>query len=209
MGEQFYALVGTVSGSNNVLTWQLPFNQLVGVSSIAVQRANFGDADFTTIATVSTTTTTYTDSAPEAGEYSYRLAVTVTQGGVDMAGTVVYSNQVNLSLNTALTLTVVTGNPGGPLSGPANETTITWGWTLGDAGANDDVQEVQLLVSINGGNYRVLRTRSSGLQTSGITLQLPTGMGSLNFKAQVSLPSNTPPYNAPVVVVSNVVSLTI
>jgi len=210
MGEQFFALSGVATGGNAVLNWVLPLNQLVGITQIAIQRANFGDSTFTQIATVAATLTTgsYTDTAPEAGEYSYRLAVTVTRGGVDNAGTVEYSNQVDLSTNTTLTLSATTSTPTGPNSGPANQTLVTFSWTLGDAAANDDVESIEIQGSLNGGPYRHVKTLNQ-FQSTTFTEQFPNGLGSVSFKAIASLPSATPPYNAPVLVTSNVVTVTL
>src|ERR1044071_5637422 len=208
MGEQFFALSGVASGGNVVLTWVLPLNQLVGITQIAIQRANFGDTAFTQIGTSSDTTGTFTDTAPEAGEYSYRLAVTVTRGGVDNAGTVEYSNQVDLSTNDSLVLSATTSTPTGPNSGPANQTLVTFSWALGDAGANDDVESLEVQVSLNGGPYRHLKTLNQ-FQAATFQEQFPNGLGSVSFKAIASLPSATPPYNAPVLVTSNVVTVTL
>lgn len=208
--ENFLTLTGTVSGSDVVLSWTLP---VAGATAVQVQRTPYGSNAWANIgASLATTTLTYTDSAPETGQYAYRLAVTTTLGGVDNAGTLVYSN-VFLASNTAATGAItltgsVASNVADPV-GPANYSRVALSWTIDDGGANDDALKVEIQRSLNSGTTWRHAGNQNTFGATSFSEMLPTGIGSVQYRVVASLPQEADQLNTPKTSTSNVVTLTV
>lgn len=214
--DSITSLKAALSGSDVVLTWTLDA-LLRLATAVQVQRAFFGSANWSNIgASLTPATLTATDTAPEAGEYSYRLAITVTQGGVDNAGTLLYSNQVNIStLATTGAVTLsgsVNAHPTGPNAGPANYSLVSLSWTVDNAGANDDDVSAEIQRSLDAGvHWRHVVTENE-FGPGAVTESIPTGTGSVQYRVLVSVPQGTTAagqLNAPEITTSNVVTLTV
>lgn len=213
MAENFTALNAVLSGTNVVLSWST-FGPVGPVTAVAIQRSPFGSNAFVTIGTTSASLPgTFTDTAPGTGEYSYRLAVTVTQGGVDAAGTLLYSNTANIS-NAAVTgVVVLTGTvnvPSGPVSGPQGYRSISLTWTVDNSGANDDVISSEVQRSLDGGTHWRHAGEQDEFGPQAFTELLQAGTGSVSYRVLVSLPNaNADQLNSPKISTSNVVTLTV
>lgn len=218
--ENFTGLVALPVGSNIVLTWP-SFGSVGPVTQVAVQRSPASANVFVNIATglAATLPGTYTDVAPENGDWSYRLAVTVTQGGIDGAGTLLYSNEVNVSNLAAtgvVTLSVSTNAPTGPVAGPAGYTNVKLTWTIDNIDSNDTPLFTQVQRSLNGGaNWRTIGEVDIMNPFEGFQEQLQAGSGVIQYRLQSSLPTSqdapgvTPQLQTPRITTSNVVSVTI
>lgn len=209
--DAFFSLVATVSGSNIVLSWTLP---VAGATAVQVQRASFGSTDWANIgASLAISTLTYTDSAPEAGDYSYRLAVTTTLGGVDKAGTLVYSNAVNAS-NLATTGVVVLSGSAGPgpqVAGATSRgyTRVSLTWTVDNSGVNDDTISDEVQRSLDGGVHWRHAGESDEFGPNAFAEEIPTGTGSVQYRVLVSLPNDNGQLRTPTISTSNVLTFTV
>lgn len=211
MSIELYQITASVSSGIVSLTWTQPPGQGVGpVTSYAIQRKPFGygQDQWSTLASQSPATAptpnTYSDT-PGTGDWSYRVQATVTQGGVDNAGTAISSIQVNVTTeDTTGEVTLVLGS--GPAGDPAGYTRVQLGWYI--AGTAVDVQSYEIWRKLGAsGTYRQV-----GLVDEFESLHweevLQNGTGAVYYKVIANLPSATPPYNASVKSTSNEVNVT-
>lgn len=160
-----------------------------------------------------TLTYTFTD-APGTGDFSYRLQATVTQGGVDAAGTQVSSIEVNISTEpTTGQVTLVLGSL--PAGDPVGYTRIKLGWYISPLGT--DVLHWVVQRSLNGGPFRDVQ-RFDEQNANAFEENLANGTGTITYQIVAHLPASptvsqyqgNSPYGAGVTLsTSNVVSVSI
>lgn len=206
--ENFDTLAAVVAGGVVTLTWTDIQPGFPPVTAYAVQRTLFGRADGWTTLTSGLTpavSQTYADS-PGVGDWTYRIAATVTQGGVDNAGTTIYSNNVNVTTEAAtgevtLTLTSATSTD------QPTYTVVSLAWSI--AGTAVDVRswEVQRTLD-SGAHWRTIHIEN---EFENLTFEesLQAGTGVVFYRVIAHLPSATPPYQADVLSTSNSVTITL
>jgi hypothetical protein len=214
--EYFGTLTATQGASTKQvsLSWSLP---VPGATQVIVQRSPFGSYAWTNLTTITNLATlTYLDTAPEVGQFSYRLAVTTTQGGVDNAGTTVYSNQVDVT--TAGTVSVVLTATAAPETGQGSNgvSRVTLAWTIESGSINTDEIESEVQLSLNAGTVWRAIGHTNIFMADSFLHDLPTGLGSVSFRIAVLTPpgsvSKTQATNqlqTPITTYSNTVTLSI
>jgi len=215
--ELFNTLQASVSGTTVTLTWTKIDPGFPPVTAFAVQRKLFGrgDDNWSTLSSgISATGTsfTYSDAIGAVGDWAYRIVATVTQGGVDLAGTSIYSNQVNVTTESTtgeVTLSVGSQTPSGAGGGVQNYVQTVLGFNI--AGNAVDVKLWEIQRAMGAGPYRSVAEIDEFEQEGVVNWSelLPLGSGVINYKVIAHLPSATPPYNADVLSTSNVGSVTI
>ena len=215
----FNTLQATVSGTTVTLTWTKNDPGFPPITAFAVQRKLFGrgDANWTTLSSgisSSGTSFSYADAVGDVGDWAYRIVGTVTQGGVDAAGTSVYSNQVNVTTEAVtgeVTLSVGSKPSSGAGGGLPGYAEVDLAWTI--AGTNVDVKFFEVQRKLGSGSYRSVAEVDEFEQTGGQVISwnenLPYGTGPVTYKVIAHLPSATPPYQADVLSTSNEFSLTL
>jgi hypothetical protein len=141
--------------------------------------------------------------APGAGTWSYRVAGVMVQGGVDYQGTRIYSQEVNVTVGEQV-ITLVLGSE--PALRQPGYTHIKLGWY--PTPLIEDVEKYEIQLSVNSGPYRPVG-ETDEFENLNWEEFLVDGLGTLNFKVVAYGPSATPPYNAPVLVTSNIVTVSI
>lgn len=174
------------------------------------QWANVGASQATVAGTL---LYTFTD-APGVGDWSYRIQATVTQGGVDNAGTQLSSIEVNVTTEPATgQVTLVLGSQ--PAGDPVGYTLIKLGWYI--TPLTVDVLRYEVQRSVNGGPFR---TAGSVDETNTPAFQevVPNGSGLYAYQVVAHLPASptvsqyqgNSPYGAGnIVSTSNQVSVTV
>ncbi len=205
--DAFGLLSATVSGGVVSLTWTTNQPNFGPFTAFAVQRKAFGygDETFVTVSGgLAPTVATATDS-PGTGDWTYRIAGTLVQGGVDGLGTPVYSNNVNVTTEAvtgAVTLTLKSE----PSSDQPTYTEVDLSWTI--AGTGVDVRRYEVQSTFDGGaHWKTIHTQDE-FSSLAFSLQLPPGLGAVFFRVIADLPSATPPNNADVQSISNSVTVT-
>jgi hypothetical protein len=206
--ENFDTLSATVAGGTVTLIWTNIQPGFPNVTAYAVQRTLFGRADgwvTLTSGLVPAASQTYDDS-PGVGDWTYRIAATVTQGGIDNAGTTVYSNNVNVTTEAAtgeVTLTLSSAQS----SDQPSYTVVSLAWTI--AGTAVDVRSYEVQRTLDGGaHWRTIHIEN---EFGNLTFaeSLATGTGVVFYRVIAHLPSATPPYQADVLSTSNSVTVTL
>ncbi len=214
--EIFNTLQASVSGTTVTLTWTKNDPGFPPVTAFAVQRKLFGRGDDAWVTLTSGLTPaasqSYVDATGVVQDWAYRIVGTVTQGGVDLAGTSIYSNQVNVTTESTtgeVTLAVGSSPASGVGGGLPNYTNVVLGWNI--AGNAVDVKSWEIQRALGSGPYRSVAELDEFEQEGACTWNenLPNGSGVINYKVIAHLPSATPPYNADVLSVSNVGTTTI
>lgn len=214
--EIFNTLAASVSGTTVNLSWTKNDPSFPPVTAFAVQRKLFGrgDDNWTTLASglAPNASNVYTDAIGAVGDWAYRIVATVTQGGVDLAGTSIFSNQVNVTTEATtgeVTLSVGSAPASGVGGGLPNYTNIVLGFNI--AGNAVDVKLWEIQRALGSGPYRSVAEIDEFEQEGSVSWNenLPNGSGVINYKVVAHLPSATPPYQADVLSVSNIGSVTI
>lgn len=204
----FNTLTATVSGSNVLLAWTNNDPGFPPVTAFAIQRSPFGQSAWTTIVSglAVNATNTYTDT-PGQGDWSYQIAATVTKGGVDSTGTLIYSNQVNAS--TEPTTGAVTLSLGSLAeSDPINYTRIVLGWSIAGVTATD-VEFYSIQRSLNGGTMREIK-RVNEFAGTAYQESIPNGSGTITYQIVANLvPNFNSQLATPALSTSNQASITI
>ena len=215
--EIWNTLQASVSSTNVTLTWTKNDPGFPPVTAFAVQRKLFGRGDdsWTTLSSgisASGTSFSYTDAVGAVGDWAYRVVATVTQGGVDLAGTSIYSNQVNVTTESTtgeVTLSVGSRPASGAGGGLPNYTEVVLGWNI--AGNAVDVKSWEIQRAMGSGPFRSVAELDE-FEQEGVcnwSENLPNGSGTISYKVIAHLPSATPPYQADVLSTSNTGSVTI
>lgn len=214
--EIFNTLQASVSGTTVTLTWTKNDPGFPPVTAYAVQRKLFGrgDDNWSTLSSgiSPASSNSYTDAIGAVGDWAYRIVATVTQGGVDAAGTSIYSNQVNVTTESTtgeVSLSVGSRAASGAGGGLPNYTEVVLSWNI--AGTAVDVKFWEIQRSLGSGPYRSVAEIDEFEQEGVCTWSenLPNGTGTVNYKVVAHLPSATPPYQADVLSTSGVGSVTI
>jgi hypothetical protein len=219
--EIFNTLVANVSGSTVALSWTNVDPGFPPITAFAVQRKYFGAGDdgWSTIASAIAPTSPQTlNDTPGLGDWAYRVVATVTRGGVDAAGTSIYSNQVNVTTEAATgEVTVALGSKpasgiGGGLPG---FTQVILGWTLAGL-VPTDVRSFEIRRSINSSAFRsiaFINEFEQGASGASATWSedLPPGIGTLSYVVVAHCPpqSSTGQLNQDFLSTSNTVSITL
>jgi hypothetical protein len=205
MSIELFPLNASVASTTVTLTWSNNVPGFPPAVSYAVQRKAFGYGNpWVTVATgISANGTNFlqTDS-PGNGTWSYQVIATVTSGGVDALGTSFNSQQVNVTVGSSVTLVLgsdtARGQPG--------YTRVKLGWY--PTPLTEDVQKYEVQLSVAGGAYRAIGETDEFENLNWESVYV-NGLGALSFKVIAYCPSATPPYDAPVLITSNIVSVTI
>lgn len=212
-------VVSSISGTTVNLAWTKNDPGFPPVTAFAVQRKLFGRGDdsWTTLSSgISATGTafTYSDAVGVVGDWSYRIVATVTQGGVDAAGTSLFSNQVNVTTEATtgeVTLSVGSRDSSGAGGGLPGYAEVVLGFTI--AGTAVDVKFFEIQRKIGSGSFRSVSEIDEFEQTGGQVINwsenIPRGTGVYTYRVIAHLPSATPPYNADVLSTSNEASVTL
>ena len=206
MSIELFPLNASVSSGTVTLTWSSHAPGFPPAVSYSVQRKQFGYGNpWTTIVSgISATGINFTQTdAPGNGTWSYQVIATVTSGGVDALGTSFNSQEVNVTVGDQ-SITLVLGSQ--PAGDPQGYTKVKLGWY--PTVLAEDLEKYEIQLSINGGTYRPVADLDEfeNLNWEGVYVN---GLGTLSFKVLGYGPSATPPYNAPVILTSNVVTVTI
>ena len=210
--------VGVISGTTVNLHWDTNFTQgLAPITSCQVQRKRFGrgDDDWVNVGVDSLLIwqVGIASNTPGVGDWSYRLKLTVTQGGVDGAGTAVYSNEVNVTTEVsgggAVHLALGSQAPSGAGGGLPGHTQVILGFDI--TGSAVDVRFFEVQRSLNSGAYHsVAEIDEFEVSNQGTWSEvLPAGIGTVTYKVIAHLPSATPPYQADVLLESSTQSITL
>lgn len=162
--ENVINLSATVSGGTVTLVWSSLALNMPPITNWALQRSLFGrggDNAWTTVASHAAdvplaASYTSTDS-PGTGDWTYRIAFTVTQGGIDASGTLEYSNNVNVTTEAttgAVTLTLAsTASADQP-----SYTQVDLSWTI--AGTAVDVRRYEVQQTLDSGvHWKTIHTQ--------------------------------------------------
>jgi len=215
--EIWNTLQASVSSTTVTLTWTKNDPGFPPVTAFAVQRKLFGRGDdsWTTLSSgisASGTSFSYTDAVGAVGDWAYRVVATVTQGGVDLAGTSIYSNQVNVTTESTtgeVTLSVGSRDSSGAGGGLPGYKEVVLAWNI--AGNAVDVKSWEIQRAMGSGPFRSVAELDE-FEQEGVcnwSENLPAGSGVINYKVIAHLPSATPPYQADVLSTSNTGSVTI
>lgn len=209
MSIELFPLNASVSSGVVSLSWSTNVPGFPPTTGYSIQRKLFGYAGPWTVVstspTVNGTALSYSET-PGAGDWSYQVVASVTQGGVDSAATNFNSQQVNVTTEaTTGVVTLVLGSL--PAGDPANYTRIKLGWYISPLGT--DVESWLIERSLNGGTSYHEAGEVSEFNAPAFEEVLQNGTGAISYRVTARLPSATPPYNAPVLSVSNVVTVTI
>jgi hypothetical protein len=216
--EIWNTLQATVSGSTVNLTWTNKDPGFPPVTAFAVQRKLFGRGDdawvtvSSGISPVSSTGAFAYSEAPGLNDWAYRVVATVTQGGVDLAGTSLFSNQVNVTTEATtgeVTLAVGSKPSSGAGGGLPGYVEIDLGFNI--AGSAVDVKLWTVWRAMGSGAFRPVGHLDEFEQGGSVAWNenIPYGSGSVSYYVVAHLPSATPPYNASVLSQSNTVTLTV
>lgn len=216
--EIFNTLQATVSGTTVTLTWTNKDPGFPPVTAFAVQRKLFGRGDdsWSTLASglAPNASSSYADAVGDVGDWAYRIVATVTQGGVDAAGTSLFSNQVNVTTEATtgeVTLSVGSKPSSGAGGGLPGYAEVDLAWTI--AGTNVDVKFFEVQRKLGSGSYRSVAEIDEFEQTGGQVISwnenIPYGTGPITYKVIAHLPSAQPPYQADVLSTSNEFSITL
>lgn len=208
--DTIFSLAASVSGLTVTLTWTL--TNVAGVTSVQLQRAPFGSANWANVgASIAPATLTTTDTTPEPGDFAYRLAISTNAGGVSGANTTVYSNEVNITTLATLGAVVLTGSATTSAQGlTRGYTQVNLSWVIGAGDINTDAITVVIQRSLNGGvTFVTAVSQLDEFENYSFSEQLPTGSGSIQYRLIASLPNSGGQLNTPISSTSNVVTLSI
>lgn len=210
MSIELFPLNASVSSGVVTLSWSSNVPGFPPAVAYTIQRKLFGYAGpWTTLSTSPTqngTSFTYQDTPATQGDWSYQVLATVTAGGVGAAGTFFNSQQVNVTTEaTTGQVTVVLGSQ--PAGDPAGYTRIKLGWYISPLGV--DVESWLIQRSLDGGTTYHDAGEVAEFNAPAWEEILQDGTGVVKYRIVARLPSATPPYNAPVLSTSNVVTVTI
>lgn len=208
----------TLNGSVNVgagqvtLTWSLhglPYANSNVVNQVQVLRTPFGANNYTVIATNSPgdfAGSTYTDTVPAVGQYSYVLKVTIGQGvGIPGGGRVLESNVISASTlsNTTLSASV------GPLSPGDSARQVNLTWTTGTSPENQ-VDDTLVQRSLDGVNWHTVHNVSGPLASS-FSETVPAGTYKYRVIVSLEFPELPGPASETndVQITSNIVTVTV
>lgn len=218
--ELFWIDATVSSGTVTVTVNEAKTPGFPAVTSFQLQRKPFGygqdqwaNVGAAQSAVAGQLTYTFTD-VPGVGDWSYRLQATVTQGGVDNAGTQLSSIEVNITTEPATgQVTLVLGSQ--PAGDPVGYTRIKLGWYI--TPLTVDVLRYVVQRSLNGGPFR---DAASFDETAAPAFEenLANGSGTITYQVVAHLPASptvsqyqgNSPYGAGnIVSTSNQVSVTI
>jgi hypothetical protein len=208
--ENFSTLTASVSGGNVFLSWTLAGDAALA-TSVALQKSEYGLNNWATVQTVTPATLTVTRT-PDPGQWAYRLAVTITRGGIDALGTTIYSNTVDVTVEAATGVISLSGSVTSPgntgVAGPAGFSVINLSWVFDDADTDEGVLKYEVQRSVDGGTtYR----HAANTPELSWREELATGTGTVKYRVVASLPNigTGNQLNTPVLTTSNVVTLTV
>lgn len=193
MSVELFWINGSASGGVVTISWNE--NQTPGfpaATSFQLQRKPFGYGQDqwanvgSAIAVVAGTTSWSTTDTPPTGDWSYRIQATVTQGGVDSAGTQLSSIEINVTtIATTSALALALGSK--PAGDPAGYTQMILGWTLTPSTA--DVIHYVVQRSLNGGSYKNVAELDE-FETNTWSEILPNGIGAVSYQVYARLPNS-------------------
>lgn len=210
--------VSLITGGTVNLAWDTSFTQsLPPITAAQIQSKPFGRGDDAWINVGGNSLLVWTLGGaavtPGLGDWTYRLKLTVTQGGVDNAGTAIYSNSVNVTTEAtnggAVHLALGSRAASGIGGGLPGHTEVILGFDI--TGSAVDVRFFEVLRSLGTGDYhQVALLDEFEVSNQGTWSEvLPPGIGQVTYKVVAHLPSATPPYQADVLLESSTQSITL